>query len=369
MDNLFEYVFDPSKMEGVFCASLVESPAIEVEMVHCSKEEEPQLFQLASEEKRLIVSPLMIPNKKVWRNNLDGYVFASEQTVRQLQQNFSKQRYGNGSKLEHFEPIDGVFIAETWLIEDPSNDKANALGFTDLPKGTWMIAMYIEDDAVWADYIKTGKVKGVSIEAVLGVKKVTNNVNSPIMNRKTLTDIVEMAIQKVALAADLKQFDIEGAEPVFASELVLDAMVMDKDNKPMADAEFIFDGKMFKTDAAGILIDIAELPKEEPEITVIEMAEDPMVAQQAMIAEWEAKLAEKDALVTSLESDLATTQAKLADAEAKIVKLEADVVLKETEMVEMSKQTPASEGIKNVPIEVAEKEVTSGLLATVRKFK
>ena len=35
----------------------------------------------------------------------------------------------------------------------------------------------------------------------------------------------------------------------------------------------------------------------------------------------------------------------------------------------MSKDIPASEGIKNVPLENADKEVATGLLAAVRKHK
>ena len=45
------------------------------------------------------------------------------------------------------------------------------------------------------------------------------------------------------------------------------------------------------------------------------------------------------------------------------------IVLKENEKIEMSKDIPASEGIKNVPLENADKEVATGLLAAVRKHK
>ena len=34
----------------------------------------------------------------------------------------------------------------------------------DLPVGTWMVSMKVNNEEVWNDYVKTGKVKGFSIE-------------------------------------------------------------------------------------------------------------------------------------------------------------------------------------------------------------
>jgi hypothetical protein len=33
-----------------------------------------------------------------------------------------------------------------------------------LPVGTWMVSMKIDNDEVWKEYIKEGKVRGFSIE-------------------------------------------------------------------------------------------------------------------------------------------------------------------------------------------------------------
>ena len=34
----------------------------------------------------------------------------------------------------------------------------------ELPIGTWMVSMKVNNDDVWENYVKTGKVKGFSIE-------------------------------------------------------------------------------------------------------------------------------------------------------------------------------------------------------------
>jgi hypothetical protein len=53
-------------------------------------------------------------------------------------------------------------VVESWLIEDEVYDKSVKYGFN-LPKGTWMISMKVNNEDVWKD-VKDGKVKGFSIE-------------------------------------------------------------------------------------------------------------------------------------------------------------------------------------------------------------
>jgi hypothetical protein len=59
-------------------------------------------------------------------------------------------------------------VVESWIIDDSKTDKSRFYGF-DLPKGTWMISMKVNNDEVWKD-IKEGKVKGFSIEGYFADK-------------------------------------------------------------------------------------------------------------------------------------------------------------------------------------------------------
>jgi hypothetical protein len=69
----------------------------------------------------------------------------------------------NNATLEHDGKLDGLSVVESWIIDDTNQDKSRKYGF-DLPNGTWMVSMKVYDDDVWSDYVKTGKVKGFSIE-------------------------------------------------------------------------------------------------------------------------------------------------------------------------------------------------------------
>ena len=53
-------------------------------------------------------------------------------------------------------------VVETWIIEDEKMDKSRLYNFN-LPKGTWMISMKVNNDEIWSK-VKAGDVKGFSIE-------------------------------------------------------------------------------------------------------------------------------------------------------------------------------------------------------------
>ena len=60
-------------------------------------------------------------------------------------------------------------IVESWLIEDDVHDKSRKYGL-DMPIGTWMVAMKVDNDDIWNNYVKEGKVKGFSIEGYFADK-------------------------------------------------------------------------------------------------------------------------------------------------------------------------------------------------------
>jgi hypothetical protein len=50
-------------------------------------------------------------------------------------------------------------------------DKSTAYGLND-PIGTWYGSFKVNNDEIWNDYVKTGKVKGFSIEGFFADKSV-----------------------------------------------------------------------------------------------------------------------------------------------------------------------------------------------------
>jgi hypothetical protein len=48
-------------------------------------------------------------------------------------------------------------------------DKSKKYGLN-APVGTWMVSMKVNNEAIWNDFVKTGKVKGFSIEGYFSDK-------------------------------------------------------------------------------------------------------------------------------------------------------------------------------------------------------
>ena len=86
--------------------------------------------------------------------------------------------------LEHNKKndVNGVII-ESWIVEDSMIDKSVLYGLKNVPVGTWMISVKVEDKQFWDEYVKTNKVRGFSIEGAFGQELV-----EMMANRQELVD-------------------------------------------------------------------------------------------------------------------------------------------------------------------------------------
>ena len=165
--QIIELVLDEEKEDaGIDCISIVENPAIESNFVALKKQESIQLAEV-DKEKRLLMGALLIPNKPIYRNGPDGeeyYIFFSKETIAKASQMYLQNGNQSNSNIEHGEKdLQGLTLVETWLVADEKMDKSRVYGI-DVPVGTWMGAVKVNNEEVWNDYVKTGKVKAFSIE-------------------------------------------------------------------------------------------------------------------------------------------------------------------------------------------------------------
>ena len=183
MIKTYEALFD-SKNKGVYSISIVEDPAMEGNFVALSKEKKIE-FQTVDEEQRILIGLVLEPNKPIYRNQggEEFNIVFSENTIKDLSHNFFKQGYQNNSSIEHADKVKGVSFVESWIVEDSAIDKSANYGFS-YPKGSWIATMKVDDENVWQDYVKTGKVKGFSIDAFLTLKEIKLNINSKKMTEE-----------------------------------------------------------------------------------------------------------------------------------------------------------------------------------------
>ena len=169
--RIVELVLDEDQeMAGIEAISIVESPAIEADFV-ALKADEIKLAEV-DKEKKILMGALLIPNKPIFRNSEDKddyYIYFSKETVEKASQLYLKNGNQNNTTLEHQHSLSGLTLVESWLVEDEKFDKSRKYGMN-VPVGTWMGSMKVNNDEVWDAYVKTGKVKGFSIEGYFADK-------------------------------------------------------------------------------------------------------------------------------------------------------------------------------------------------------
>ena len=168
--KIIELILDEEQDDiGVEAISIVESPAIESDFV-ALKNQEIKLAEV-DKEKKILMGALLIPNKPIYRNGGEGeyYIYFSKDTIVKASQMFLQNGNQSNSTLEHNQALNGLTLVESWLVEDKVHDKSVKYGM-DLPLGTWMGSVKVNNDDVWNEYVKTNKVKGFSIEGYFADK-------------------------------------------------------------------------------------------------------------------------------------------------------------------------------------------------------
>ena len=173
MDNL--PLFDISLediAQGMYKISLVDKPAIEENFIYFNEVEKVAMF--ASDEKKEVVGPIMIPNKEILRFSPDmGYYYVrfTKETIEEIMYKYSKEGLFNAFGINHAYDTDEVVMLEVWMKES-DNDKSKDYGYN-LPNGTVFVKAKIESDELFTS-IKNGDINGFSIEIKADIKP-TNN--------------------------------------------------------------------------------------------------------------------------------------------------------------------------------------------------
>ena len=172
--RIVELILDDQQMaSGIDAISIVEAPAIESNFIALKSHEIK--FAQVDAEKRILMGPVLIPDKPIYRKQMMGgemqefYVYFSKNTVCRASQMFLMKGNQGKATLEHDMALQGICMVESWIKEDMEKDKSAIYGMTD-PIGTWMGCLKVTNDEIWNDYVKTGRVKGFSIEGYFADK-------------------------------------------------------------------------------------------------------------------------------------------------------------------------------------------------------
>jgi len=164
--KLYELLIDENDqiLSGVNAISIVETPAIQSDFIALG-DQKPVLLAEVNKDKQILMGAALIPDKPIYRRDGEEeyYVYFSKETIAKTAEAFFRNNNQNNATLEHAEVLNNMTVFESWIVEDPEFDKSKKYGL-EVPEGTWMVSMKVDDKDVWDNYVKDNKVFGFSIE-------------------------------------------------------------------------------------------------------------------------------------------------------------------------------------------------------------
>ena len=227
--RIVELILDEDQEEGgIEAISIVESPAIESDFVALESQE----IKLATvdKEKRILLGALLIPNKPIFRTGDEGdyYIFFSKDTIVKASQMYLRNGNQNNSTLEHDQALKGLTLVESWIVESETEDKSRKYGLN-VPIGTWMGAVKVNNEDVWQEYVETNKVRGFSIEGYFSDRMETKEKTKEDMSEEKIAEQLLGKIEnivkgeKVELAESiLKQLEYVKGVEIFSKNIDID---------------------------------------------------------------------------------------------------------------------------------------------------
>ena len=155
-------------------------------------------------EKKILLGALLIPNKPIIRTGNEGdyYIFFSKDTISKASQMYLKNGYQNNSTLEHDQALNGLTLVESWIVESETQDKSRMYGLN-VPVGTWMGSVKVNNEQIWNEYVKTGRVKGFSIEGYFADKM--ESPKEAVKEEMSKEDILLTEIKNILTSQDAKK--------------------------------------------------------------------------------------------------------------------------------------------------------------------
>ena len=344
--------------DGVFAISLVNDPATTELFVALSKQKEIALSEV-DKEQRIVMGLVLQPDQLIYRkqNNEEFNIVFRSDTIKELSYNFFKSGFQLNSKLEHDEPLKGVTFVESWLVENSAIDKSANFGMS-YPKGSWIATMKIDNDEIWNDYVKTGKVKGFSVDAMVDLKELKEvNLKSNIemaeeVEKKSFMEQLKVMFAEVGLSKkdeEVKLGMVQSGDVAIEYEgEVLEAGValfvtQSEEKVPLPDGEYPSDaGTLVVVDS--MLVEVrAEVEAEaETAPAAAPAAQSPDAAVQAIKSLLVKFSEDMDSKIDSIKSELVEFKKENETLKEEVVTLSAQPAAKakktEVRQVALTKQ-------------------------------
>lgn len=370
---IYECKIDESlnDVTGIYAISFVDEPAVEENFVALSK----QAVVLNKDTKKQILTGVVLkPNQLIYRldeQNQPYYIQFSEVEIEKISHKMMKAGLAlYHTTHQHESELKGNYLTELWIVTDPQNDKSNALGFKDLPKGTLMASYKVTDKGYWDNEVMMGKVKGFSLEGFFNQElKLNKIIKKNKMNKHKKTSLLSKIGKFLMDIEDVERTDAtDSGENVRIYQLYDGKEVsvdedgyctIDNEQAPSGEHK-LYDGNTLVIDEAGQYVEVkpsavavtepteavpapVDVPNETPAqlASVDEDKNEDETAEEEKDKEKMEDVPVEEVDVNAVMAENEALKAKVAELEAKIAELEGTVETKDTEITEMKKVTPS----------------------------
>ena len=282
---------------GIEMIAFTNMPAIKVKGLAFNSENK-MLF--ADDVKYRITAPAMIPMDIYRRDSEEGdyYVQFTADVIEKIHAKFMADlRNRDIFNLEHdTDKKVPAYILETWIVDNPTKDKAFSTFGIEVPEGTLMVTAQVTDPEYYNKLVEEGQV-GFSIEGFLGLK-LSEQLN---LNTMKLPDGEHTIEDKIYVIKDgevveIKEVEKEPTEEVVEEEMSTEEVAMEDttveettEESTTTEEEMAIDPATDAEAIAAIVMPILE----EREKAIISMIADLRNQLEEMYAEKEEEKAEE----------------------------------------------------------------------------
>ena len=183
---IYKITIDPEYSDGenlgIEQIAFTSNPAIKVKGMAFNHEVK---LLFADDLKYRVTAPAMIPMEIYRRDDKTGeyYVQFTAETIEQIHSKFMQDLKNRDIfNLEHDQSQQvPAYILESWIVDNPKEDKAFSTFGIEVPKGTLMLTAQITNQEYYNELVKNEQI-GFSIEGFLGLK-LSNQINKYNMNK------------------------------------------------------------------------------------------------------------------------------------------------------------------------------------------
>ena len=267
--------FDEDRVEAI---AFVDNPAIQRNWMAFDNHKEYS-FQEVDTEKRIVAGPLMVADMPIYRNyqGKEFFVKFSAKTIESIVDKFMQEGRINAFNYMHNEEqvISDVYLQQSFII-DSKKGIFTPQGYETLADGSWFGFVKVNNDEIWNDFVKTGKLKGFSVEGNFSQKEQFNNqIMTKLeemldkLDKKLFGTQEEVApVEKTYGSAKLT----DGTEISWEGELAQGSPVMLADGTVAPDGQHTLEDGTVISIVGGVVESIAE-PEQSQEVEVNMSAE------------------------------------------------------------------------------------------------